>query len=73
MKQMSDPLDIYHPAMDNAKYMLSRSIPLHRQIKNVCKHNISMSKELRSTKQQLRELREKDRGKLNLLAKAAKI
>lgn len=36
-KQMSDLLDIYQPAMDNVKYMLSRSLPLHRKMENVCR------------------------------------
>jgi len=34
-KQMSDLLDIYQPAMNNAKYMFSKSLPLHRKMKNV--------------------------------------
>jgi len=72
-KQIGDLLDIYKPTMGNAKYMLKRSLPLQRKMKNVCRQNICMGKELRATKQQLMEMQEKDRGNLDLLAEATKV
>lgn len=49
-KTMSDLLNMYQIVMENAKYMMKKSLPLHRHMKIICRKNITMRRELRVAK-----------------------
>lgn len=72
-KKMYDLLNLYEPSMENGKYMLKRTLHLYRQIKNICKKNLTMRRELRAPKKKLKEIQEKDRWNLDFLVAAAKV
>lgn len=75
--KIHDHLNIFEPTLFEAKYMLKRTLLLHRQLKNVCRQNLTLKKVLRVAKQQLQEALQENqkekRGNLDLLAEAAKV
>ena len=52
-QKIHDHLNICEPALFEDKHMLKRNFPIHIQIKNICRKNLTLIKDLRATKQQL--------------------
>jgi hypothetical protein len=68
-------LDDCEPAIENAIFMVKRNLPLHKQLKNIYRKNITLRKENRALKQNLQQLEtdKKGKGKLDLLVEVTKI
>jgi hypothetical protein len=71
--KFTELLDDCEPAIDNAIFMVRRNLPLHKQLKNMYQQNMTLRKENRTLKQNLQQVEIEEKGKLDLLAKAAEI
>jgi hypothetical protein len=61
-------------AIENVIFMVKRNPPLHKQLKNIYRKNITLRKENRALKQKLQQLEtDKGKGKLDFLAEATEI
>jgi hypothetical protein len=54
-----DMLELYEKTIDKSRHMDKRSLPLHRKLKNVYKHNRACQTEIRKLKAELQSFKEK--------------
>jgi hypothetical protein len=51
-------LDLYEKTIDKARYLAKRSLPLHRQLKNVYRQKRACQAEIRRLKEELQPFKE---------------
>ena len=71
-KKLSDLMDMYRVTLEKDKFIAKIFRPLHRQLKNLYKHNIAYQSQIRGPKMALQHFREELAKKnLDILAKSA--
>jgi hypothetical protein len=70
--RIEEHLDSCEEALGNNKSMVKRSLPLHRQVKNLYQQNKVLQAENRILKEELHQLKEEDaKRNLDVLAQVA--
>jgi hypothetical protein len=71
-KKLNKLMEMYHGTLEKAKFIAKRFRPLHRQLRNLYRHNIAYQSQIRGLKMELQPFREDlSKKNLDILAKAA--
>ena len=69
--EVDGSLNLYEKSLLDVRGMLRRRIPLHKQVQNLYKHNISLKAENKNMKKELQMLKDEvSAGNLKLLVEA---